>query len=156
MNTYLLVKNFGNGKETVVGVNDRGPFVKGRIIDLSLKAAQELDLVRQGTARVRITALGEAFISSRHGKKMKHFLPHGDFETGEFYVQIGSFTNPANARRLRNRMRRRGDNAVIQVYDNGYSVYYRVRVYAGKTLGIARQRAKTLDDLDIPGIVVAR
>ena len=57
MNTVLLVKNLNNGKETTVRVNDRGPFVDGRIIDLSYTAAQKLDIVGPGTSRVEIVAL---------------------------------------------------------------------------------------------------
>ncbi|AXX94790.1 septal ring lytic transglycosylase RlpA family protein [Arcobacter ellisii] len=58
MNTVLRVENLDNGKSIIVRVNDRGPFVKGRIIDLSNKAANEIDMVRKGTANVRITVLG--------------------------------------------------------------------------------------------------
>lgn len=58
MNTVLKVENLDNGKSIVVRVNDRGPFVKGRIIDLSNKAANEIDMVRRGTANVKITVLG--------------------------------------------------------------------------------------------------
>jgi rare lipoprotein A len=58
MNTVLRVENLDNGKSIIVRVNDRGPFVKGRIIDLSNKAANEIDMVRRGTANVRITVLG--------------------------------------------------------------------------------------------------
>ena len=52
--TMLKVTNLGNGKSTIVRVNDRGPFAPNRIIDLSRKAAEEIDLVRTGVAKVRI------------------------------------------------------------------------------------------------------
>ena len=58
MNTVVRVDNLENGKSIVVRINDRGPFVKGRIIDLSNKAAHEIDMVRRGTAKVRVTVLG--------------------------------------------------------------------------------------------------
>ena len=58
MNTVVRVDNLQNGKSVVVRVNDRGPFVDGRIIDLSNTAAHEIDMVRDGTARVKITVLG--------------------------------------------------------------------------------------------------
>jgi rare lipoprotein A len=57
MNTMLLVKNMVNGKTTTVRVNDRGPFVDGRIIDLSYTTAQELGVVHHGTEKVQIIAL---------------------------------------------------------------------------------------------------
>ena len=58
MNTVVKVDNLDNGRSTIVRINDRGPFVTGRIIDLSNKAAHEIDMVRKGTARVKVTVLG--------------------------------------------------------------------------------------------------
>ncbi|QNK84360.1 septal ring lytic transglycosylase RlpA family protein [Aliarcobacter cryaerophilus] len=58
MNTVVRVDNLDNGRSTIVRINDRGPFVSGRIIDLSNKAAHEIDMVRKGTARVKVTVLG--------------------------------------------------------------------------------------------------
>ncbi|HKM19158.1 MAG TPA: septal ring lytic transglycosylase RlpA family protein [Aliarcobacter sp.] len=58
MNTVVRVDNLDNGRSTIVRINDRGPFVAGRIIDLSNKAAHEIDMVRKGTARVNVTVLG--------------------------------------------------------------------------------------------------
>ena len=55
--TKVRITNLENGKTVIVRVNDRGPFHEGRIIDLSLAAAKELDLVKSGTARVRIEVL---------------------------------------------------------------------------------------------------
>jgi rare lipoprotein A len=52
--TWIEVTNLGNGKQVSVRINDRGPFVQGRILDLSLAAAQQIDMVRPGTARVRL------------------------------------------------------------------------------------------------------
>ncbi|HEY5337828.1 MAG TPA: septal ring lytic transglycosylase RlpA family protein, partial [Rhizomicrobium sp.] len=56
----VRVTNLDNGKSVVVRVNDRGPYAKGRIIDLSEAAARELDVIRSGTARVRVTYLARA------------------------------------------------------------------------------------------------
>ena len=58
MNTVVKVENLDNGRVIIVRINDRGPFVKGRIIDLSNKAANEIDMVRKGTANVKVTVLG--------------------------------------------------------------------------------------------------
>ena len=55
--SILRVNNLKNGKSVVVRINDRGPFVKGRIIDLSLGAAKKVDLVKDGTAPVRLEIL---------------------------------------------------------------------------------------------------
>jgi len=59
----VRVTNLDNGKSLVVRVNDRGPYARGRIIDLSKKAAELLDVVQTGTARVRVTYLGRADIN---------------------------------------------------------------------------------------------
>lgn len=58
MNTVVKVDNLENGRSIIVRINDRGPFVRGRIIDLSNKAAHEIDMYRKGTAQVKITVLG--------------------------------------------------------------------------------------------------
>ena len=52
--TRVRVTHIENGKEVVVTINDRGPFTKGRVIDLSREAARRLDLIRDGIARVRV------------------------------------------------------------------------------------------------------
>ena len=56
-NTRVLVENLRNGEDVIVRINDRGPFIDGRIIDLSLGAASEIGLVKKGTTKVRITVL---------------------------------------------------------------------------------------------------
>jgi rare lipoprotein A len=55
--TTLKVRNLSNNREVIVRINDRGPFVAGRIIDLSYLAAKELDMIREGVAEVEITVL---------------------------------------------------------------------------------------------------
>jgi len=55
--TYVKIKNLENGKEVIVKVNDRGPFAKGRLVDLSYAAAKKLDLHKAGTGKVRLTAI---------------------------------------------------------------------------------------------------
>lgn len=58
MNTMVKVYNVENGKSVIVRINDRGPFVDGRIIDLSNTAAHKIDMVKKGTAKVAVTVLG--------------------------------------------------------------------------------------------------
>ncbi len=55
--TRVQVTNLGNGRSVVLMINDRGPFARGRIIDVSRRAARKLDFVRDGTARVRVEVL---------------------------------------------------------------------------------------------------
>jgi rare lipoprotein A len=54
--SIVKVTNLDNGKEVVVRINDRGPFIKGRVIDLSLEAAKEIDMIRDGVTKVRLEA----------------------------------------------------------------------------------------------------
>jgi rare lipoprotein A len=54
MGTKIRVTNQANGRSVVVRINDRGPFARGRIIDVSLAAAREIAMIRSGTARVRL------------------------------------------------------------------------------------------------------
>ena len=56
-NTILQVENLANGKKILVRVNDRGPFKKNRILDISLQAAKELDMIKKGTADVKVTII---------------------------------------------------------------------------------------------------
>lgn len=90
MNTMVKVTNKRNGKVTVVRINDRGPFVAGRIIDLSNRAAHEVDMVKQGTAPVQLEILGfHGVISAkpRTGEAAEKVT------ISRFAVQIGAFKN---------------------------------------------------------------
>ncbi|OGR01065.1 MAG: hypothetical protein A2505_09860 [Deltaproteobacteria bacterium RIFOXYD12_FULL_55_16] len=158
MNTRLLVENLGNGRSTTVRINDRGPFVGTRIIDLSYNVARELGLMKEGTGQVRITALGEAeIIQLADNTTAARFLPHEDFQKGDFYVQIGSFTVRENAERLKDKMTQEGRRAETALYDRGDQVFYRVQVKAGSTLSVARQMEQSLTASGFPGaFVVAR
>lgn len=131
MNTNVLVKNLDNGREMVVRVNDRGPFVRGRIIDMSYAGAKELGMTANGTARVKICALGEAVTVQEEGRKVKRFLPHEDFNRGNFYVQIGSFTKRDNAQRLKKKMENQGHEVAVRTYDRGDTIFLRVQIKAG-------------------------
>lgn len=158
MNTRLLVENLGNGRATTVRVNDRGPFVGTRIIDLSYNVAKDLGIIKEGTGRVRITALGEAeTIQLADNKTAARFLPHEDFQKGDFYVQIGAFTVRENADRLKERMTREGREAEAVLYDRGDQIFYRVQIKAGGTLTAAKKVEQTMADVGFPGaFVVAR
>ena len=57
LGTVVRVTHLGNGRHVVVKINDRGPFVEGRILDLSLGAAKKLDMIREGVALVKIDIL---------------------------------------------------------------------------------------------------
>jgi len=157
MHTRVLVKNLENGREIVLRVNDRGPFVKDRVIDLSLGAAKTLGVSGPGTARVQITALGEAVPPAVGSRSQERFVPYRNFTEGEFFVQIGAFSRKENADRLRGEIVGRGKKAVSQVYDlaDG-SRYYRVQVWAGTTLDEARRAEQGWEGRYPGAFVIAR
>ena len=158
MNTRLLVENLGNGRSTTVRINDRGPFVGTRIIDLSYNVARDLGIMKEGTGQVRITALGEAeTVQLADNKATTRFLPHEDFQKGDFYVQIGAFTVRENADRLKEKMTREGREAEAVPYDRGDQLFYRVQVKAGSTLTTAKQTEQAMAGSGFAGaFVVAR
>lgn len=156
MNTHLLVENLENGKKTFVRINDRGPFVKGRIIDLSYTAAKEIGMEEKGTSRVRITALGEATKSVHGLETTEHFLPYQDFNQGEFFVQIGSFTQKENAERLKNSMLTQGHKTIIKLYEDGTEKFYRVQIRGGSNLPDAERMAGSLEKRFPGAFVIAR
>ncbi len=130
MNTMVLVRNLENNREMVVRINDRGPFVRGRILDLSYSSAKKLGIIKKGTAKVRITAMAP----SLNGV----YASVPDFNEGEFYVQIGSFREKKNALRLQNRFATAGHTAVIKEFSQENDTYYRVQVYTGTQLKQAK------------------
>lgn len=87
MNTVVRVDNLENGLSAIVRINDRGPFVKQRIIDLSNAAAHKIDMVKKGTAKVKITVLGF------NGKIAKTYEERQETAfVGNYYIQVGVFS----------------------------------------------------------------
>lgn len=124
LGVYVKVRNTDNGREAIVRVNDRGPFVKGRIIDLSYSAARKLGVDLAGTAPVRIEALGY------RGGGAEEYRPLDSYDAGNYSVQIGSFKEAGNAERLSREMRKLfGFSEVHKTEVYGDTFY---RVYAGK------------------------
>lgn len=102
--TLVKVENLENGKSIVVRVNDRGPYSKGRIIDLTETGAKRLGMLDKGTAKVRVSVLSEdpdCYVS--HGQAV-------NIDSGNFAVQVGAFTVEDNAKRLADKI---GSKAVI-------------------------------------------
>jgi len=98
--TYVLVRNLLNGKKTIVRINDRGPFVKGRIIDLSYAAAKDIGIIGRGTAPVELIVLGrEVGVAGK-----KRIIEVSPIRRGRFGVQVGAFKNRKNAIRLLSRL----------------------------------------------------
>ncbi|CUU74375.1 rare lipoprotein a rlpa [Campylobacter hyointestinalis subsp. hyointestinalis] len=94
MNTMVKVLNLKNGKTTLVRINDRGPFVAGRIIDLSKAAANEISMIGAGTAPVRLEVVG--FYGKVETPSNKSATTH-TYAGGNFMVQIGAFRKKTGA-----------------------------------------------------------
>jgi rare lipoprotein A len=128
--TQVRVHDLDNGQDVLVRVNDRGPFVSGRILDLSYEAAKQMGMVGAGTARVRLEILNPTVMS----------LP------GIFAVQVGAFRDRANAERLRDRIAQRFQPVMIQSFDRGDGLYHRVRVGQESSEEAARELARQLQE----------
>ena len=97
--TYVSVTNLNNGRKIIVRVNDRGPFVGNRIIDLSYTAALELDLVRPGTGPVLVESITPKGV-------VPTSLPQATY-----FLSAGVFSDQSNARNLRDNLRKNGIGA---------------------------------------------
>ena len=125
---YVHVKNLDNGRSLVVRVNDRGPFVAGRIIDLSYAAAKKLGVDGPGTANVEISTVGpgQALPTSvvrtiPLSKDLQPEIP--------LFIQMGSFSSHVNASNLvKNLLDANESTAQISRLQTDSGLYYRVRV----------------------------
>ena len=129
--TMVRVTNLENKLVTTVRINDRGPFIEGRIIDLSRAAAEAIDMVGKGTALVRLEILN------------RPAEPPAAAGGGRFSVQVGAFQVEANASDLQARLAHSYDYVFIEKHEAPDGIYFRVRVGRLRTyeeaLGLARQ-----------------
>lgn len=136
-NTVVLVENLDNGKTVQVRVNDRGPYAKDRIIDLSKGAATEVEMIGPGTARVRIYIV-EGDISDL-----------ANIKEPQYTVQLGSYNDRASAEKKSAEIR---SSRVEEIVVNNKTIY---RIYFGdfKNPAIALEAQKRLEGLGHPGFV---
>ncbi len=154
--SLVRVTNLDSGRSIVVTVNDRGPFVKDRIIDLSFGAAKELDFVKAGTTRVQVEAVDNGFGDGPAGPNLAPIQL--------LFMQVGAFGDEDNAARLKAQLESGSVNNVAIRYDDRVSpALYRVRIgpisgpaeydaLASRvaSLGIANPRLVT-ESLVLPG-----
>ena len=131
--TYARVTNLANGRSVVVRINDRGPFVANRIIDLSYTAAAKLDMLRDGTAMVEVRALGPGTpqvpaVPMATAAQTPPPAPPAPPATPLLYVQTGAFADPANAERELGRLQAAGLASAFVIPPPEGSQLYRVRV----------------------------
>lgn len=150
LGVFVKVENRDTGATAIVRVNDRGPFVRGRIIDLSYAAAKRLGVIEHGTVAVRIEALGYRSI----GEDGRETYAPADYDGGNYTVQTGSFSVLANAERQSADMKRRYGFSDIRKADvQGESFF---RVYAGRygSLKTAEEAKERFEQDGYPGSFV--
>ena len=131
LGTRVHVANQENGREVDVRINDRGPFIEGRVIDLSYAAAKEIGLIGPGVALVRLT-------------------PFDDGIARLFGVQVGAFRERENAERLQARLSRQ--HAPVKILQEGD--LYRVLVGSENSEAAAQALQKQLRQSKLFGMVV--
>jgi rare lipoprotein A len=116
LGSIVRVTHIGNGKKVVLKINDRGPFVEGRIIDLSYGAARTLGMVKEGVARVTVEAFaGQSGIPSIGS-------------SSSFFLQVGSFGVRENAEKLEADLRSGLSGVPVSSSRDKRGSYFRVRV----------------------------
>ncbi len=138
MNTILRVTNLNNGKSVRVRINDRGPFVNNRIIDLSKAAASKIDMIGTGTAPVKLEVLGFANRNAMPTKKEMKHSPKAVQER-DFALQIGSFAKIEGAMKTQERYDGiDGYKTIIKDVTNDYGRMYKVLLIGFKSEKEAR------------------
>ncbi len=145
MHTIVRVTNLDNRKQVTVRINDRGPFMKNRIIDLSKAAARTISMTDKGTAPVRLEVLGfqsDEEKVERPAIAQDHYQPKKEArQLGNFYVQIGSFKQFDGAKRYQERYTEVGESnhaAIIKEYEVNGDTVYRVLLAGFRSDGEAR------------------
>ncbi|WP_305080508.1 septal ring lytic transglycosylase RlpA family protein [Microbulbifer guangxiensis] len=144
--SYAKVTNLDNGRSVVVRVNDRGPFVSGRIIDLSYTAAQKLGYIDKGVARVEVVALDpeslppatQTLVAQKDVSAREALAEDASFKLpSNTFLQVGAFSDPSQADLVRGQIASVVDYPVsVSPVFNGTKTLYRVRIGP-----LAQQRA---------------
>jgi len=141
--TMVRVHNLRNGRQLDVRINDRGPFVKGRIIDLSYGAAEKLGVVGPGTAPVEIVALAAPARRVRQPGGQERLVAV-DLTRGNFTFQVGAFLDRNNAERLAAKLKREYGHVHVASFDRGDGMFHRVRVGRATSLKEADEYEQAL------------
>jgi rare lipoprotein A len=124
--TYVQVTNLRNGRKVIVKINDRGPFLRNRLIDLSYVAAVKLGITAEGTGLVEVRAIDPAV------PKEAAAAPAAAHEDPDLYLQVGAFSDRDKARRLLKRLSPVTEGAAVNISegtsDTVHGPVYRVRI----------------------------
>lgn len=140
----VMVTNLENGRSTEVLINDRGPFAKGRIIDLSYLAAQSIDMIGPGTALVRVDVLE----SPTRINAIRAAL--------DYTLQLGSFTQLENARQLHDRAAKSFRDVMIAPLQSRETTYYRVHLGTFPSRIDAEERARQVTEAGYSVIIMEK
>ncbi len=145
---YVKVVNLLNGRHTIVRINDRGPFVKGRIIDLSYSAAKDIGMIGPGVAPVKIAVMGKEVGTWPSPVGKCPVVEVRDVGLGAFGVQVAAFLERQKALTLADRLRALFDYVeVAPAWHRRKGWLYRVRVTRSKSLKQAGQIEKRLKEM---------
>jgi rare lipoprotein A len=150
-NTVVNVKNESNGRDVEVRINDRGPFIDGRIIDLSLKAAREIDMVRAGVVPVKLDIVKEGSPTPR-GTSRATGAP-APSPAAVYTIQVGAFEMQDAAQALQRDLEKRYRDVTVQTVSTPRT-FYRVRVGRASDLESAEKLSKQLRDESFDPFVV--
>lgn len=155
LGTWVKVTKLAGGTSIIVRINDRGPFVQGRIIDLSRKAARTLHMLGPGTAQVRIEAVQVAEMHQEQGRTYWDAAPVPDLRAGPFTVQVGAFQTRTNACAVRDRISALIDD--VRISGAGFRDDGLHRVHAGRYHDLIEAHivAARLREAGYAGMVVA-
>lgn len=145
--TRVEVTNLDNGQRVVVRITDRGPFVRGRILDLSYAAARKIGMIGPGTARVEIRVLEPAAPGARTAALPDATDPDPAFG---YTVQVGAFQERRRAVELRDSLARRFPDVMVR----RQGAWHRVQVGEFRERTAAAELARELARLDLPALVV--
>ena len=145
LGTRVLVTNLENGRSIEVLINDRGPFAKGRIIDLSYAAGKILGMIGPGTIPVRIEVVGSG------ADKISLIKDSLDYT-----LQLGSFSVLENARQLRDRVASTFSDVAIVPLNTSTSTFYRVQVGQFSTRSSAEEQARRVTQAGYPVVILEK
>src|SRR5881396_2044487 len=162
LGTRVMVTNLENGRAVQVRVNDRGPFVDGRAIDLSYAAARTIGMVGPGTVRVRIEVLGPTTLAAAAPVAAPAALPTArpsprpprDVPTGSYTVEVAALSDPDKAEHLRRVLASRLPDAFVTPLAGTSGHYYRVRIGPYPLHTAALERAERVVRLGYPAVIV--
>jgi rare lipoprotein A len=145
LGTRVLVTNLDNGKSVEVLINDRGPFAKGRIIDLSFAAGDTLGMIRPGTIPVHIEVVdsGPQKITSIR-------------DSLDYTLQLGSFSVLENARQLRELVAKSFSEVAIVPLQARNGTYYRVQLGNFSNRAAAEEQARQVTQAGYPVIILEK